>query len=255
MTRALVTNDDGIDSPGLSLLATAAVDAGFDVLVAAPSWDSSGASAALTGVQEDGRIRAERGRWIDPSVAAISVEAAPAMITLAALRGAFGHPPDIVLSGINRGRNTGAAILHSGTVGAALTAANHGVTALAVSVDSDEPMRLARPPSVVSHVVAWLSDHRPHCALNLNLPPHEIDATELIVAPLASVGAVQTSVTDSGEGFLHVTYAEARPPEPGTDAALLAEGRAVITPLSPVGFATDVDIDSLIEAWASATIR
>jgi 5'-nucleotidase len=233
----------------------AAGEAGFDVLVAAPSWDSSGASAALTGVQEDGRIRAERGRWIDPAVPAISVEAAPAMITLAALRGAFGHRPDVVLSGINRGRNTGAAVLHSGTVGAALTAANHGVPALAVSVDSDEPLRWAKPPSVVSHVVAWLGVHRPLCALNLNLPPHEIDASDLIVAPLASVGAVQTSVTDSGEGFLHVTYTEARPPEPGTDAALLAEGRAVVTPLSRVGLAAGVDLDSLVAEWAGESIR
>ena len=255
MTRALVTNDDGIESPGLALLASAAVEAGFEVLVAAPSWDSSGASAALTGVQEDGRIRAERGRWIEPTVPAISVEAAPAMITLAALRGAFGQRPDVVLSGINRGRNTGAAVLHSGTVGAALTAANHGVPALAVSVDSDEPLRWARPPSVVVHAVAWLGTHRPPCALNLNIPPHEVDASDLVVAPLASVGAVQTSVTDSGEGFLHVTYTEARPPEPGSDAAVLAEGRAVVTPLAPVGLATTVDVSTLVDEWSTGARR
>ena len=69
------------------------------------------------------------------AVAAYAVEAMPAFIAFAGARGAFGASPDLVLSGINRGPNTGRAILHSGTVGAAMTAATSGVQSVAFSLD------------------------------------------------------------------------------------------------------------------------
>ncbi|MGO2049899.1 MAG: 5'/3'-nucleotidase SurE, partial [Microbacterium sp.] len=57
MTRALITNDDGIDAPGLSALAAAAAGAGLDVTVAAPAVQSSGSSASIMASESDGRIR------------------------------------------------------------------------------------------------------------------------------------------------------------------------------------------------------
>jgi 5'/3'-nucleotidase SurE len=69
-----------------------------------------------------------------PGVPVYAVEAAPAYIVRAAAAGGFGPPPDVVISGINNGVNTGHAILHSGTVGAALTAATYGQRRLAVSI-------------------------------------------------------------------------------------------------------------------------
>src|SRR3954468_1773427 len=134
--RLLVTNDDGIDAAGLALLAATTRRAGFDVIVAAPSWNSSGASASLTGVRTDGRLEFS-SRQLD-GVRAVAVEAAPAMIVWAAIAGVFGRPPDAVASGVNHGRNTGQAVLHSGTVGAAMTAAAHGLPSLALSVDATE---------------------------------------------------------------------------------------------------------------------
>ena len=125
MMRVLVTNDDGVDSPGIRALARACEVAGLEVTVAAPAWDSSGASASLTGVQQDGRLLLHRrGGWGAAQV--FGVEAAPAFIVPAGVHGAFGEPPDIVVSGINIGANTGHAVLHSGTVGAALTAWTFG---------------------------------------------------------------------------------------------------------------------------------
>ena len=59
-TRVLVTNDDGIDSPGIHALAGVAVGFGLDVVVAAPAWDSSGASASLTAAQQGGRFLVEK---------------------------------------------------------------------------------------------------------------------------------------------------------------------------------------------------
>ena len=66
------------------------------------------------------------------------VDAAPGFIALIASRGAFGPPPALVLSGINRGLNTGHAVLHSGTVGAAMTGRVNDCRALAVSLDVGE---------------------------------------------------------------------------------------------------------------------
>ena len=88
---ALITNDDGIASAGIRTLAQAALDAGLEVTVAAPTWDSSGASASLTA----GRARRAlpgRGRELEglDGVAAFAVEAAPAFIVRAATTGAFG---------------------------------------------------------------------------------------------------------------------------------------------------------------------
>ena len=131
--RLLVTNDDGIGSPGITALARAAVDAGHDVVVAAPAEQSSGASAAITADQRDGDTPV-RHVELD-ALAAFAVQAQPAHIVLAAVRGWLDPAPDVVLSGINHGANVGRMVLHSGTVGAALTAGIHGVRALAVSLD------------------------------------------------------------------------------------------------------------------------
>ncbi len=134
--RILLTNDDGIESPGLAALACGLASHGHDVLVVAPESDSSGASASIGRLTERGPITIrslllERG---GPPVEARAVDASPGLIALAAVLGGFGPPPDFVLSGANLGANTGHSILHSGTVGAVLTAQNFGVSGMAVSM-------------------------------------------------------------------------------------------------------------------------
>jgi 5'-nucleotidase len=250
--RALVTNDDGIDSPGLLALARSAEAAGLDVLVAAPSWDSSGASASLTGVQRDGRLTTSLRKLPGIADRAWAVDAAPAMITTVALSGGFGEPPELVLSGINRGRNTGHAVLHSGTVGAALTAFHHGVCALAASVDAAEPDHWDDASDVAAAVIDWMRRERPPATLNLNIPDVPVASLAgLQAAPLAAVGAVQTNVTEVGEGYVQMTFDPVpESPRPGTDAALLAEGWAVVTAIEPLQGAGQVDLSGLAEEWS-----
>jgi 5'/3'-nucleotidase len=134
--KVLVTNDDGVASPGLHALARALVDDGFDVIVVAPDREMSGSAAAIGQVHVDEGIDAER---VDlprlDGVPAYAVAGPPGLCVLTARLGGFGDPPDLVVSGINPGCNTGRAVLHSGTVGAALTAANFGCRGLAVSID------------------------------------------------------------------------------------------------------------------------
>jgi 5'-nucleotidase len=134
--KVLVTNDDGIDAPGLHALAQALVADGRDVVVVAPARDMSGSGAAIGQVHLDQSIDARRVELPGlGGVPAYAVDGAPGLCVLAARLGGFGDPPDVVMSGINPGCNTGRAVLHSGTVGAALTAANFGVRGLAVSID------------------------------------------------------------------------------------------------------------------------
>ncbi|CAN5230772.1 5'/3'-nucleotidase SurE [soil metagenome] len=245
--RALVTNDDGVDSAGIRTLAAVAVELGLDVLVAAPSTDLSGTSASLSAVEDDGRFLFEERSFDGSDVPVFAVEAAPAFIARAGLHGAFGPPPDIVLSGINTGPNTGHSVLHSGTVGAVLTASTLGVRGVALSIGFGETKHWDTAARVARTVIQWLLDTTNVVALNVNVPNlahHELRG--LRRAELASVGAVQSSVTEVGEGYAKITYADVDSElEPGTGAALRADGYASFTPLLAVCAATGVDTSNL----------
>jgi 5'-nucleotidase len=245
--RVLVTNDDGVDSAGILVLAGAARELGVEVVIAAPSWDSSGASAALTAVQKDGQVVMKD---LDASglsgVRMLSVEAAPAFIARAAVRGAFGPPPDVVLSGINAGPNTGQAVLHSGTVGAALTAFTHGCTAMAVSIAAHHPQHWDTAAHIARPIIDWLLKTPEPVLLNVNVPDRHIaDVRGLKPAQLATFGSVQTHVTEADDGHVRIEYAELATDEADTDAALLAAGYATITPLLAISHAGEIDVSGL----------
>jgi 5'-nucleotidase len=128
--RILVTNDDGIDSVGLHVLARRLTDIA-EVVVAAPDREYSGAGAALGTLH---LIHPEVRRVeVDGVAEAWSVTGPPALCVMFARLGVFGGAFDLVVSGINPGANAGRAIYHSGTVGAALTARNGGVSGVAIS--------------------------------------------------------------------------------------------------------------------------
>jgi 5'-nucleotidase len=245
--RVLVTNDDGVDSVGIMVLAGAARDLGLEVLVAAPTWNSSGASGALTAVQRDGDVVIEP-RDV-PSLAGVTVlgvQAAPAFIARAAVRGAFGPAPDLVLSGINAGPNTGQAVLHSGTVCAALTAFIHGCPAMAVSNAAFEPEHWDTPAHVARPMIEWLLTTTEPVILNVNVPDCPLDDLRGVQqAPLATFGSVQTRHTESGKGHVKIHHTDLAANEPESDAALLAAGFATITPLSAVTYNSTLDITQL----------
>lgn len=243
MTRALITNDDGIASPGLSALARAAVAAGLDVVVAAPAEEASGSSAAITGTNaiavtghtDASTIKVEKRGLLDvPEIPAFSVRAAPGLIALLAAHGAFGAAPDLVLSGINRGANLGRVILHSGTVGAALTGGVNDARGLAVSLDvglDPQAHHWETAAAVVRDLLPVLIGHPVGTVFNLNVPnvPPE---TKVAVreATLAPFGIVQTTMTEPVEGDVRLTVRELPDePHPGSDAALLLAGFATVT--------------------------
>jgi 5'-nucleotidase len=241
--RALITNDDGIDSPGLAALAAVAADAGLEVVIAAPAHEHSGASAsiiatqgtAVTAAGGKGTVRSERRAVPGFEGDAYAVHAAPALITLLALHGSFGETPDVVLSGINRGANVGGAIMHSGTVGAALTAGQGGVRALAVSLDvglveADE-QRWGTAGAVARTALATLLGAPAGTVLNLNVPNvPDAEGLELVEAHLAPFGIVQTTLTEVAGDEVRLSIREHRADDaPGSDMERLAAGHATIT--------------------------
>jgi 5'-nucleotidase len=244
--RALITNDDGIDSPGIATLTRVAVRAGLDVTVAAPREERSGYSAALSALEADGRLLVEdRTVGGEP---ALAVHGSPAMIVFVGARGAFGETPDIVLSGINKGPNGGQAILHSGTVGAALTAAAHDMPAMAVSLDGTAPTNWPTAERVAEQALEWFLEHcdQPY-VLNVNVPDLPLERVRgLRSATLASFGAVQAKVGERGQGFVTMTFEQIdAQAEPGTDLALLRDGWATATALCAPCRSGAVDIDTL----------
>ena len=133
--RIFVTNDDGIDSLGLHILARAMLPFG-EVVVGAPDTEYSGASSSFGALH---LIRPELHKAnIEGIDEAWSITGPPALCVMFARLGAFGEPFDLVVSGINPGANVGRSVYHSGTIGACLTARNGGINGVAVSQAVDE---------------------------------------------------------------------------------------------------------------------
>jgi 5'-nucleotidase len=236
-TRVLITNDDGIASEGIRQLAVVALAVGLDVVVAAPDRESSGCSAGLTAIEDGGRVIVER-RELDGLEGAdvYAVAALPAFIAMIGTRGAFGRPPDVILSGINKGPNTGHAVLHSGTVGAALTAVSNGTPAMAFSLDVGPVWHWETAAEVAAAALPLILHAREPVVLNVNVP--NVEPAQLAgfkQATLAEFGAVQTGISEIGHGFVRVTVTDVDAKiEPGTDVAYLRERYATVTPLQAV---------------------
>ena len=112
VNRVLITNDDGIDAPGLSVLEEVAAMLAQEVWVVAPEEDQSGVSHSIS-LHNPLRVRRHGDRRF-------AVTGTPADCVFVALRQVMSAPPDLILSGINRGANLGVETVFSGTVGAAM---------------------------------------------------------------------------------------------------------------------------------------
>ncbi|MDO8755472.1 MAG: 5'/3'-nucleotidase SurE [Anaerolineales bacterium] len=139
--QILLTNDDGIRSPGLWAAAEALAHLGF-VTVAAPREQSSGMGRSLPG-NSDGLIHIEMLTVHAQEWQVHAVGGSPAQAVLHGILEIMPERPDLVVSGINYGENIGTGVTVSGTVGAALEAASMGIPALAVSLQTDQQYHLS----------------------------------------------------------------------------------------------------------------
>ncbi|HET6569166.1 MAG TPA: 5'/3'-nucleotidase SurE [Rhodothermales bacterium] len=166
----LVTNDDGIDAPGIRALA-AAMDRIGDVHVVAPTEEQSAVGHAIT-VRQPVRVR----KWPFPvtsgEVAAYAVTGTPADCVKMAINHLLPRRPDLVVSGINRGPNTAVNVIYSGTVSAATEASILGIDAVAFSLCAWEAEHFehaaAQAEAIARKVLA--EGLPPGILLNVNIP-------------------------------------------------------------------------------------
>jgi 5'-nucleotidase len=245
VTTVLVTNDDGIESAGLHVLVAALDGAGYDVTVIAPDRDRSGIGAAIGLVHADEHLDVAKVQIPgSPRVAAYALDGPPGLCVCAGRLGAFGDPPDIVVSGVNPGCNTGRAILHSGTVGAALTAQSFGCSALAVSVDVGDDWRFDTAARIAVDVLPMLLDAPPRSVLNLNVPARAYaDVLGIRWARLAAFGSVRAAMVESGDGGLQFELrATGVTAPPDSDQGLVDAGYATLTTIVGVAEAWPTDV-------------
>ena len=164
--RVLVSNDDGVDAPGIQILAEALRRAVHEVMVVAPDRDRSGASNSLT---LDVPIRTRR---IDAQTCAVA--GTPTDCVHLALTGMLDYDPDIVVSGINNSANLGDDVIYSGTVSAAMEGRFLGLPAVAVSLvtQNHEAHHFETAARAAVEIVARLkADPLPaDTILNVNVP-------------------------------------------------------------------------------------
>lgn len=264
--RILVTNDDGIDSEGLHVLARAMRQHG-EVVVAAPDSEYSGAGASI------GALNTIRPEIATASVDGIdeswSVTGPPALVIFMARFGALGEPFDLVVSGINPGANVGRAVYHSGTVGATLTARNGGLSGVAVSQSALftaigqsyqpqlENQNWDTAATVASSVVGGLISDLPAepAIINVNVP--DVPLEELrgwrrgAIATAIGRGVTTANVTPKpgvdGRFEVEFVWGERTPellPE-GSDSRAVEDGYAAISWLSRISDDQRDDTDAV----------
>lgn len=248
-----VTNDDGVDAPGIRVLAAALHEAGHDVLVVAPADDRSGSGAAIGKLYRDRPLPVIDHTWEDhPDIVVRSIDAPPATAVLAACLGGFGEVPDLVVAGINPGANTGHLVIHSGTVGAALTAAGLDVPAIAVSTrwSTTNEYHWETAAAFAVAAVEWVvqPDVAPR-VVNINVPNLPLDEVLGVQeTELAPHGEVWVASADASSGDLKLDVKGRADAAPGTDVAAVASGYVSVTPLRSVVRASSTGAADAISA-------
>lgn len=166
--QILLTNDDGIRSPGLWAAAAALSRLGF-VTVTAPREQSSGAGRSLPS-SSDGIIKEHRVEVNGQEWSVFAVGGSPAQAVLHAIYEVMPGKPDLVVSGINYGENVGSGITVSGTVGAAMEAASLGIPAMAVSLEAEPKYHLTYSTDVDFAVAAEFTERIARLLLGRQLP-------------------------------------------------------------------------------------
>lgn len=263
--RIFCTNDDGVASVGLAVVAERFGRDGAHVVIGAPDCDMSGCGTAIQRHDVRSHLRVERHSYDDhPGVEAHSVSATPAMTVLLAERGVFGDPPDLVVSGPNFGANVGSDLMHSGTVAAAATAARRGISAVAVSLALDfRRARQAEPhwdtaAEVAAAVVEVLGgfDFGLPVLLNVNVPDVDIAELEGVRHVVPADGShyrflgFEETVDADGVRHLAPSFEADEVNDVGTDVGALRAGFATLTHLASGGLRHLDDAEGMAAAVA-----
>ncbi|QYX58436.1 5'/3'-nucleotidase SurE [Roseovarius sp. SCSIO 43702] len=242
--RILITNDDGINAPGLDVLqdiASGLAGPDGEVWCVAPAFEQSGVGHCISYTQP--MMISELGPR------RFAAQGSPADCVIAAIHDVMKDtPPDLVLSGVNRGNNAAENAVYSGTVGAAMEAALQGVNAIALSQffgpgnrDLDDVWEAARQHGLATcrsilDAALWGNDDY-GIFFNVNFPP--VPGGEVRGMRAARQGfrrdmgfGVKPQLSPSGRRFLWVTGApQQQPTAPGSDADVNLAGYISVTPM------------------------
>lgn len=249
MTRILLTNDDGILSPGLAALRRI-LDRSGEVVTIAPHQNRSAIARSIT----IGRSLHVERVIFGEAFEGFSLDGTPVDCVRAATLGTVCEPPDLVVAGVNMGPNMGQDVTYSGTVGAALEGALLGLPALAVSIMSREPAHLTEAVRLVLPIIARVGEMGlpAGVALNVNLPDLPAAAVGgVAITRLGSAVYDDRMVVEDGADGSHTYRIESQMTlgenGAGTDFGAVARGLVSITPLRTDWF--DHGSVPLLEGW------
>jgi len=255
--RILITNDDGINAPGLAVLAEIAAEIAGpegEVWTVAPAFEQSGVGHCISYSRPMMIARLAPRRF--------AAEGSPADCVLAAIYDVLqGARPDLVLSGVNRGNNAAENTLYSGTIGAALEGALQGIPSIALSqflgpetADLADPFEAARVhgAGVVRTLLdrgLWQAETDYRLFYNVNFPP--VPAAAVKGTRVTAQGfrrdtsfSCEPSISPSGRRYLWIKGGpQHTPTAPGTDAAANLAGYISVTPMRADLTAHDVLAD------------
>lgn len=256
--RILITNDDGINAPGLAVLTGIAAEiAGDDgeVWTVAPAFEQSGVGHCISYTHPTMIAQLDERRF--------AAEGSPADCVIAGLYDVMaGNPPDLILSGVNKGNNAAENTLYSGTIGACIEGALQGVRSIALSqFFGPENAKLDDPfEAAVVHGAATVralmqdtlwDDAAYKLFYNVNFPPVPANAVKGMAATtqgfrLNTRFRAEAQISPTGRRFLWVRGGpQHEPTAPGTDAAANLDGYVSITPMR--ADLTDYDMVATLE--------
>jgi 5'-nucleotidase len=242
-TQILLTNDDGIRSPGLWAAAEALQALGY-VTVVAPRDQWSGAGRSLPS-NMSGRIHVETISVDGKEWQAYAVEGTPAQAVQHAVLEILPRPPDLVVAGINYGENIGSGVTISGTVGAALEGACFGLPALAVSLETEVHLNLSYSTAVDFSAARFFTEKFARLLLGWQRPA-DVDALKVDV-PGAATPATPWRLTRVSRQRYYVPSKPER--QTLSDAGQVVYRRYV----DPALVEADSDVQALLDHCVSVT--
>jgi 5'-nucleotidase len=254
--RVLLTNDDGISSPGLLALARA-MSRVATIFVVAPEHERSAASHAITLHKP---LRATRSPLAGMDVPAWATNGTPADCVVLALLDLLAQPPDVVISGINAGANLGMDLVYSGTVSGAVEAALFGIAAIAISVAAFRDIHWEPAADFAALLVRQVASHAlpADTFLNVNLPncaAGGIDGVEITrQSARRYVSRIEKRSDPRGRDYYWLTGSIDSEDSPaGTDAWAIAHRRISVTPLRLD--MTNEALHPVLRSWALTAPR
>jgi len=235
--KILLTNDDGVGAPGLAVLERIARTLSDDVTIVAPLSEKSGAGRSLTLTRPLRLRQLGEGRY--------AVSGTPTDAVMMALAHVMKDgPPDLILSGVNRGANLGEDVSYSGTVSAAMEGALAGIRSIALSQvyaksGAGANVSFAAAEAWGERVLRPLLDGRwsPRSLVNINFPAREPDqvlGVRVVPQGLRDYGATEILQRTDPRGFDYYWLKLAgmpHTPAHDTDLEAAADGWVTVTPL------------------------